>query len=268
MDGPSRVSGETRVFLEILEDQDVLVGSGQPPYLRTHPLSRERLAFLRHRLDASPFTDTPTSAQLEERYRRMRAKLHGFLDPPEATFSRYPEGASSLEARYARAIAYYRIPDLERALAALDGLIAERPDDPFFHELKGQILFENGRLSEAAVSYQRAVDLLPDEPQLRVGLARALIESGAAEAIAPAIGHLEDAARRAPKDPLAWRFLSVAYGRDGRLGMAVLASAEHAYLVGQRDDARRFATRAQERLVEGSPSWLRAGDILAATTKR
>lgn len=197
----------------------------------------------------------------------MRAKLHGFLDAPEATLTRYPEGDSSLQARYARAIAYYRIPDLERAFAALDGLIAERPDDPFFHELKGQILFENGRLNEAAASYQRAVDLLPEEPQLRVSLGRVLTETGAAEAIAPAISHLEEAVRRDPKDPGAWRHLSIAYGRGGELGLAALASAEHAYLVGRRDDARRFATWAQRRLKEGSPGWLRAADILAATEK-
>ncbi|MFQ5984119.1 MAG: M48 family metalloprotease [Alphaproteobacteria bacterium] len=255
-------------FLDVLADQEVLIGSSLPPYLRTHPLSRERIGLLRYRLEASPFNDKPAAAELEERHRRMHAKLHGFLDRPDRTFARYSEGDMSLEARYARAIAYYRIPDLERALAALDGLIAERPDDPFFHELRGQVLFENGRLREAVASYQRAVDLLPDEPQLRVGLARALTESGAAEAIAPAITHLEEAVRRDPKDSSAWRLLSVAYGRDGQLGMADLASAEQAYLGRRRDDAIRFATWAQKRLKEGSPGWLRAADILTATKRQ
>ena len=108
-------------------------------------------------------------------FRRMRAKLQGFLAPPSQTFARYPETDSSIEARYARAVAHSRRADLARALTEIESLIAGRTDDPYFHELKGQILFENGRVADAVGSYQTAVRLLPDAPLIRVALAHALL---------------------------------------------------------------------------------------------
>src|SRR3546814_1065462 len=97
----------------------------------------------------------------------MVAKLDGFLQAPGTTLNEYKQDDRSVPARYARAIAYYRSADLKRAVPAIDALIAENPKDPWFHELRGQMLFENGRAAEALPSYQQAVDLRPDAPLLR-----------------------------------------------------------------------------------------------------
>src|SRR3546814_14009935 len=78
----------------------------------------------------------------------MVAKLYAFLKPSAQTFRKYPESDTSLPARYARAIAYYEIPDLAKALEEVRGLTREYPDDPYFHELEGPVLFEHG-ISEA-----------------------------------------------------------------------------------------------------------------------
>src|SRR3712207_8054353 len=45
--------------------------------------------------------------------------------------------------------AYYRASEPERALKAIDALLAERPDNPYLWELKGQVLFENGRVKRS-----------------------------------------------------------------------------------------------------------------------
>ena len=191
----------------------------------------------------------------------MVAKLKGFLDPPEATFRAYPEEDESTEARYARAIAYYRIPDLDRALAALDALLADHPDDPWFHELKGQVLFENGRVSEAIAPYERAVALRDDAALLRLGLARAQIESGDAASLASAITNLEAATRLEPKSPQHWYQLGIARGRAGKRAASSLAFAEAAFLRGDVERAHYHASVAAEGLPEGSARWLRAEDI-------
>ena len=52
----------------------------------------------------------------------------------------------------------------------MDGLISERPQDPYFQELKGQMLFENGHVAEAIPPYRRAVELLPDNALLHIEL--------------------------------------------------------------------------------------------------
>lgn len=247
-------------FLEVLENQEVLVASRQDPYLRTHPLVSGRVNFVRNHVENSPYSAVASSAPQVARFARMIAKLRGFLSPREV-FGAYPDDDRSLAARYARAIAHYRRPDLAPALKEIDALLADYPEDGYFHELKGQILFENGRIGEAVESYRRAVELLPDEPLIRVGLAQAMVERGDEKAIVGAVEHLEIAVRQDAEYAMAWRLLSIAYGRTDRLGMSSLASAERAILVDDYKEAIAFAQRADNLLPAGAPGQLRAQDI-------
>ena len=248
-------------FFGVLGGQEALLASSQDPYVRTHPLTRERIRAVEEHIRHSPYSEQPDSPQFAEMHRRMVAKLRGFIDPPERTFGRYPEGDVSIEARYARAVAQYRVPDIDGALREVGSLIAEEPGNPYFHELKGQILFENGRIAEAATAYGYAVERLPSSALLRLGLAHALTETGVPENIESAVEHLEKAVQSEPRNPGAWRLLSVAYGRSGRIGLSTLASAENAMLTGRYGDAEKMARRAAEQLPEGSPGWLQAEDL-------
>ena len=248
-------------FLERLEDQDVLVGSGQDPYVRTHPLVAERLAAVRFHVAQSPNSDRPDPPEFIAAHERMQAKLRGFLDRPSATLRHYPASDTSVGARYARAVAYHREADLERALIEIDSLIAEQPGDPYFNELKGQILYESGKVPKSIPPYRRAVDFHPGSALLRLGLAQALIASGNRELNADAIRHLEAAVARDREMPGAWHQLAIAYGRAGELGLSALASAERALSTGKFKEAIGQAGRAQNKLPEGSPGWLRAQDV-------
>ncbi len=261
LDGSGQSARGLLELLETLGDQDVLATRRQDAYARTHPLTHDRIAFVRDHVARSAHSDTPPPSEYAAMFGRMKGKLHGFLDPPARTFARYPETDVTVEARYARAIAHSRRSNLPQALREIDSLIAEHPADPYFHELKGQILFENGRTRKAVDSCRRAVELLPDAPLLRVGLAHALIELGDPAVLADAAEHLESAVRGDRHIARAWYLLSVALGRGGRLGLSALASAEHAHLLGRRDDAKRHAERALKRLPQGSPAALRAEDI-------
>ena len=73
----------------------------------------------------------------------MRAKLAGFLERPDTVARRYPSSDTSLPARYARAISAYRTSNLSSALTQIDALIQTQPNNPYFHELKGQALLES-----------------------------------------------------------------------------------------------------------------------------
>lgn len=248
-------------ILEKLADQEVLATSRQDPYVRSHPLTRDRIRFVRNHVAGSAYSEASLSPADDERFRRMRGKLRGFLDPPERTFARYPKSDTSMEARYARAVAHHRRANLRDALGEIDSLIAERANDPYFHELRGQMLFENGRVREAVDSYRRAAELLPDAPLIRVGLAQAMIETGDQASLADAAGHLDAAVRLDREDAKAWRLLSIVHGRTGKTALSTLASAERALLVGRYADAVGFAKRAGQQLAYGSPGRLRAEDI-------
>ena len=248
-------------FLRKFEDQDLLSPSRQDPYTRSHPLTSARIEFVANHIETSAFSQSAVSARDLERHARLRAKLIGFLQPVEQTLRLYPVENQSIPARYARAIGYYRDSDIGSALREIDGLISEQPGDPYFHELRGQFLFESGRLREAWPSYELANKLLPGDTLLMCELARLEIEIGDAELINKAIASLERVVVHEPRNNAGWWLLSIGYGRAGRLSDSALASAEQALLEGRSKDALLHAGRAIRGFETGSPSWLRANDV-------
>lgn len=251
-------------FLEKLGDQEALLATSQDPYVRTHPLTRERLATIQHHVEGSPLSDRQDPPELVARHKRMVAKLHGFLDSPAVTLRTYPPSDTSVPARYARAVAYHQKREHDKALAEMDSLLKESPDDPYFQELRGQILLENGQVDAAVPYYQRAVDLAPDEPLLRVGLGQAQVSINADTHVKAAIENLNVALRHDHTNTGAWRWLAMAYGRDNQIGEAALATAERYMLTGDFLEAGGQADRAVKLLPTGSPSALRAEDIRQA----
>jgi predicted Zn-dependent protease len=215
---------------------------------------------------SSRFSNAPTPPAFVEMHKRMKAKLLGYLDPAR-TFQVYKESDNSLESRYARAIAYSRRPDYPKAFALMDSLIAEWPNDGYFIEAKAQMALESGKAAEALPLYQRATELLPNEPLIRIDLARIQVDQDAPESYRAAIENLKLAQRSEPDNGEIWRLLSIAYGRDNQLGMASLAMAERALLQRNRTDARGLAERAERLLPSGSAAWLRAQDIRQAAER-
>ncbi len=254
-------------FFEVLSGQEFLAYDRQSPYVRSHPLTRDRIEAVRDHLTRMP-GKTALPAGFEQMHQRTRAKLRGFLDPPGDTLALYKESDRSVPARYARAVAFHRQARLADALRLIDGLIAESPRDPYFHELKGQVLFESGRVREAAAAYATAVQLLPGAALLRVGLAQAELELNDPALLQKAKANLIEATRQDLDYALAWRLLAVAHGREGDIGLAAVALAEQALLENRMRDARQQASRAEQLLARGSPGWLRAQDIKDAAREK
>lgn len=252
-------------LFEILRKQEYRkVGSDADPYTRTHPLSKERINHIRNHVKASGIPVGQVPEQFKTLHARMLGKLEGFLDEPTRVLNRHPVEDSGVRARYARAVAYHRLVDTDRAIEEMDALIAEQPDDAYFHELKGQILFENGRLAASQESYQRAVDILPNAPLIRVELGRVLLSHDNPQYLPQAIGHLEYATSADKRNPRAWRLLATAYGRDGQMAQSHLALAEEALLLNKPDDALQQLEMAKRHIEIGSTANLRADDLRKA----
>jgi predicted Zn-dependent protease len=198
-------------------------------------------------------------------HKRMLAKLKGYLWPLDQVMMAYPKTDTSQPARYARAIAFYRVSRMKEALILMDSLLKELPDDPFYLEQKGQILFENGRLADALPLYQRAVELRPHEALLRQELGQVQLETEDQRYVKPAVANLEFAAGMQSNDPAVWRLLAIAYGRDNQLAMSSLAQAKQAMANGDKREARAQARRALKGLPSGSPGWIQANDIISST---
>ncbi len=249
-----------------LEGQEALYSSMQDPYVLTHPLTQDRIAFVQQHVDTSPYSKAPLPPGWETDFQMVRAKLRGFLTPSSVTLAHVAGADPSPPARYQRAIALYRLGHTDEAVAILDGLISEQKTSPWLYELKGQVLFEGGRVREAIAPYKEAARLAPGEALIRQGLARALIESGDATLLRPAVQELQTALRAERDDDFTWHQLGIAWGRLGNLGEADLALAEEALLQGDIPAAHGFAARAERALPPG-PSRLRAQDISNAVKK-
>ena len=261
LDRSSQSSRGLLQFFQILQGEELLSGVRQDPYLRTHPLTAQRLEYVRNHVDHSRFSDAPDSAANVEMLKRIKVKLGAFTSPPSSTLAAYPDQDQSVLARYARAIAYYRIPKLDKALPIVDGLIRDYPKDPYFRELKGQMLFENGRIADAVQPYEEAVRLAPGAPLLRISLAQVYIESNDPKVTKRAIAHLNDALRTEDKESNGWHLLATAYGREDQMGMAALALAEEGLSAGKKKDATQQASRAKALLKKSSAAYNRAEEI-------
>jgi predicted Zn-dependent protease len=248
-------------FFQILQGEMMLSGIHEDPYLRTHPLTAQRIDYVRNHVEHSRFSDVPDSQTNVDLLKRTKVKLDAFISPPSSTLAAFPEKDQSVLARYARAIAYYRIPRLDKALPTIDGLIRDFPKDPYFRELKGQMLFENGRISDAIPPYEEAVRLAPGAPLLRISLAQTYIESNDPKINKRAIAYLNDALRTEDKEVGAWRLLATAYGRDNQMGMAALALAEEGLSAGKKKVAQQQAIRAKALLPKSSAAYNRAENI-------
>lgn len=255
-------------FMETLSGQELLSPSRQDPYLRTHPLTSDRISALQAHVARSPYSDVPVKPELQEEHLRIVAKLRGFLEAPSVVLRRYPASDTSVPARYARTVAHFRSGDLERALTEIDSLIAEYPDDPYFYELKGEMLFERGRPAEALEPYQTAAKLLPQAPLIRVELARVQLSLNDPQLLETAIENLRAAVAFERDRAFAWRQLAIAYGRNGQMGESSLALAEEAMLTGKKPEARFHAGKAETLLPTGSPGWIQAQDILQQVNRR
>jgi predicted Zn-dependent protease len=232
------------------------------PYIQSHPMPADRVAALQTLAQNSPHWDKKDPPALQLRHDLARAKLFGFLERPDTVARRYRVGDNSLPAQYARAIASYRFGNPQAALASIDGLIRAQPQNPYFHELKGQALLEGGRPAEAIVPLRRAMQLAPNPTLIQVMLGQALVATNDKRNMEEAVRVLRTVIIRDPDIPDAYVQIAMAYGRTGDLGNADLASAHAALLRGDVKTARELAARAKTRFPVGSPGWVKSDDIV------
>ena len=254
-------------FLRYLQREEKLAINRRDPYLTTHPLTPERISAFEQAAANSPYANTPDTPQFLMLHQRMVAKLYGFV-APDAALQRYSEADRSLPARYARAIALYRKGALGSALLTIDGLLKEYPNDPYFHEVRAQMLYENGRAAESLASYRRAVQLAPSAAILKIDLARALLDVNSPGNDREAMRNLDLAMQQESGNFELWRLMASGYSKLNDPGMTSLARAEMAALRGQRSEAQTHAEAAARQLTAGTPAWQRAQDLKAYINSR
>jgi predicted Zn-dependent protease len=269
VDGTGMIS-----FFKELQGQEYRLAIPQDnSYNRTHPLSGERISALQFVLQKSPHWGKGADPALQARYQRLRAKLIGYVSEPKDTLKAYPLSNNTAPARVARAYAFHKLAEPDKAIAEVDALLATSPRDPYLLEMKGQILLESGRVDDALPPLRLAVATANGEPLIAGMLGHALVQSAERSnnpaTFAEAEKVLRTALARDDDNPFAWLQLETVYERRGDKPRLALATAERLTLTGGSPlAALNAATVASQGLEQGTPEWIRAQDIVLLSKNR
>jgi predicted Zn-dependent protease len=248
---------------ERFAQQEYVSASYQDPFVRTHPVAADRIAQLRDRVAKSPYVDVRDPPQLQLRHDMMRAKISGYLERPQVVFNRYPATDNSLPARYARAIAHNCSGKCTDAMGEVDALLRDKPDNPFFWELKGNLLFWVGNQREAVAALRKSLKLVGgDESLIQAELAQSMLATEDISLLEEAIALLRRAATLDEDNAMTHHQLANAFYKKGQFPQADLEAAQAHFVEGNVKQAQIFARRALVKLPRGSPEWIRAEDIV------
>ncbi|MFY1711543.1 M48 family metalloprotease [Tritonibacter mobilis] len=244
----------------IFAGQEALSASSQDPYMRSHPLTRDRMRAAEAYV-ASAGDGPATNPEAAYWLARVQGKLSAFTRAPSWTKRRSSSETYADVKRMRLAVAQHRQHNFGRAQKEMQALLASRPKDAYYHELWGQILYENRRWAAAVAAFGTAAKLAPNEPLILASLGRAELAAGNPRA---ALKTMEKARGLDFRNATLLRDMSLAYAQTKQTGMAALVTAERYALQGRLKDAGPHAKRATGLLAKGSPAWRRAQDVLIA----
>ncbi|MEL6504643.1 MAG: M48 family metalloprotease [Pseudomonadota bacterium] len=256
-------AGMLQTFRRLGQDA-ALLGKQIDPYTLSHPLPRQRLSALTTTVERSRYFNRRASPALRERHDMVRAKIAAYSGGQRYARALLNSNRLSENARlYGRAIVTFLYGSPRKALPMIDRLIKRMPNNPYVHEMRGEILLRSAKPKQAAASLRKAIKLDKTSAGfIRVQLGHALVESGGRKNLLEAVTQLRKGIARDPSALAGYQYLARAYAELGRQPDALLASAELAIRAGQKRQAKNYASRAQQGFKRGSPPWLRAQDIL------
>lgn len=238
---------------------------GATSYMRSHPLSLDRIENIQNTLINAPTTEHIYRNFDSVAYERMQAKLYGFLENPQNTLIRYDNplnGFDRISVLIANASSYHRLGQSQKALENITQAIKILPNDAFLYDLAGQIALENGKLNESIAFYKQAYDKSNKNPLIALSYAQVLVASEDKNNLRQAIPILKHSLLSETHYAKGYRDLSIAYDRLGDKGLAAAASAEYFLLLKDYNMAMNQARKSLLYLKENQPQALRSRDIL------
>ncbi|MER9063045.1 M48 family metalloprotease [Mesorhizobium sp. M0698] len=240
-----------------------LSGAQVDPYRISHPMPQERIANLEVLVKQSPYVDKVDPPALQQRHDMMRIKIAAYMQGQAAASRLTRKNPGSLASRYGDAQMTYLFGNLASALTKTNALIKEQPKNPYFQELRGDILMKANRPKDAADAYAKSVSLDPARSGLLpVSYGQALMAIGTQDSLKKAVAQINTGLGRDRENAAGYRYLAQAYGELGNIPAAELATAEGHFYSGDYKNAKIFAMRAQQSMKRGEPGWLRAQDII------
>jgi beta-barrel assembly-enhancing protease len=219
--------GAATVFERLMRANRLNEFKGAPSYLRTHPLTSERIADMQDRLDRAPVKMIADSFE----YRLVKAKLRALSGSPAeavAAFRTILSDRTIVRPRedvYGLAFALRRARDLDTAWQTL-APIREGKSHPAFEVLAAEIRADQGRHPESLAIYRAALKGSGHYRALIYGYIEALLATGH---VKEAVADLEERLRNTREDARLYRLQARAWELSGRPISQYRALAEAAF---------------------------------------
>lgn len=167
------------VFFERLQRATRVYETGAPSYLRTHPLTFERVADVQNRIQGIPYRQVPDSLEFQLVRARLQAR-EGTPQDAARDFDRIIAGrkySNEVAARYGLTVALLRAGDIRRAQAELAALQKLGVENPMIDALAAQTQISSGAIEKGLETYRLALRSHPARRALVYGYADALIST-------------------------------------------------------------------------------------------
>jgi len=229
-------------FMEKIQNTNRLQGIEENPYFRTHPVTAERIAFFNERIKKEKHI--LSEAKMDERLKRIQAKLSSYIEPLPKVQNKYPLNDNSVFGKIAHAVYYMRLKNLNMSLKYANELIEKEPTNPYFLEIKAQALFESGNIEDAIKVYKQALSYRPQSDLLKLSYAEAVLAGNPSrkemEDLIPLLEHVN----RNHNFPSAYLYLGQIYSHMGQTGTANYFAAEYNNAIGEVALARKMLAKA------------------------
>lgn len=245
-------------FMVKIQSTNRLQGIEENPYFRTHPITTERITFFNEKIKHESYI--APEIQMDERLRRIQAKLFAYLEPLPNVVNRFPLNDTSVQGKIAHAVYYMRQKNLNQALKYANELIEKEPNNPYFLEIKAQALFESGNINDAVNMYKKTLSYRPQSDLFKLSYAEAVLADTPSrkelEALIPLLEHVN----RNHNFPSAYLYLGQVYANLGQVGISDYFAAEYNYSIGDKNLARKMLNKALKNPLR-SDIKLRADDL-------
>jgi beta-barrel assembly-enhancing protease len=219
-------------FFERLQAQGRLYENNAPAYLRTHPLTYERIADMQNRLDSLPYrqhADSPEFALVKARVEAAAGEAKDAVALFEARVREQPAPA----AWYGLAQANLRVGNMKRAAQALDRIDGAMGKSPLVAVARVQLAMAGGRIQEAISLSETALSQHTAYRPLAYQRAEALLRGNRAK---EALQFLAEQQRTWPSDANFYLLRAEAHNALDQVAQSHLAQAE-AYVLTDRTAA-------------------------------
>ncbi|MCE5181091.1 MAG: M48 family metalloprotease [Betaproteobacteria bacterium] len=212
-------------FFERMQKSTRIYENNAPEYLRTHPITSDRIADLQNRLESLPYHQVPDSLE----FQLMRAKLRAEEGTPQHAVTHFESAlrekkySNEVAARYGLTTTLLRAQEYARAEQELARLRKIAAPNAIIENLAIRIRAATGPQGTVIAQYQATLKNFPDHRALVYGYAEALLQNRQS---GDALKLVADRLRRFPNDARLYELQAQAYAMQGKKLLSHQAQAE------------------------------------------